>query len=138
MDAIDYLLKPFSLARFLQACNKAYELFNARNSNEQNPYFFVKIGNEQHKIIYEEIIYVKADGNYVTLALNNKKKLLIRATFAEAINWLPAQKFIRVHRSFIVSVDRIEKIEKNLITIGQDKIPISQIYFEKIKSRLNQ
>ena len=85
MDAIDYLLKPFSLARFLQACNKAYELFNARNSNEQNPYFFVKIGNEQHKIIYEEIIYVKADGNYVTLALNNKKKLLIRATFAEAI-----------------------------------------------------
>lgn len=138
MDAVDYLLKPFTLSRFLQASNKAFELFITRNGDETNHYFFVKIGNEQHKIIYDDIMYIKADGNYVTLVQTNKRKLLIRATFGEAINWLPVQKFIRVHRSFIVSIDKIEKIERNLITIGQDKIPVSHIYREKIKSRLNQ
>src|SRR5690606_10279465 len=65
MDAIDYLLKPFSLARFIQACNKAFELYNFRNATETRDHVYLKTGYEQVKVMYDEILYLEATGNYV-------------------------------------------------------------------------
>src|SRR5688572_21955273 len=73
MDAIDYLLKPFSLARFLKACNKAYELYNFRNSTTTTDHLYLKTGYEQVKVMYDEILYLEATGNYVTFVLTDKK-----------------------------------------------------------------
>lgn len=132
MDAIDYLLKPFSLARFIQACNKAYELYNFRNATETSDHLYVKTGYEQVKVMYDEILYLEATGNYVTFVLNDKK-ILARSTFAEAIHWLPEQKFVRVHRSYLVSVNKISKVERHQVTIDQIKIPVSEAYQQQLQ-----
>jgi DNA-binding LytR/AlgR family response regulator len=135
MDAIDYLLKPFSLARFLQACNKAYELHNYRYTTETSESLYLKTGYEQVKVMYDEILYLEATGNYVTFVLTDKK-VLARSTFAEAIHWLPQQKFVRVHRSYMVSVSKIEKVERHQVTIGTHKIPVSEAYQQQLQLML--
>ncbi|WP_132053325.1 LytR/AlgR family response regulator transcription factor [Pseudocnuella soli] len=137
MDAIDYLLKPFSLARFLKACNKAFELYNFRNSGEISDHLYLKTGQEQVKVMYDEIQYLEATGNYVTFVLNDRK-VLSRSTFAEAINWLPAQRFVRIHRSFLVAVPKIEKADRFLVTVGNAKLPVSEAYHKNLVQALQQ
>jgi two-component system LytT family response regulator len=127
MDAVDYLLKPFSLSRFIKACNKANELHNFRQRAETSDHLFLKTGYEQVKVMYDDISYLEATGNYVTFVLK-EKKVLSRSTFAEAVNLLPAGKFIRIHRSYIVAIDKIDKIEKHQVTIGKAEIPVSEGY----------
>src|SRR5687768_6587424 len=120
LDAVDYLLKPFSLARFIKGCNKAYELYNFRNSNVQADHLFVKTGYEQIKVLYEEILFLEATGNYVSFVLKDKT-ILSRSTFAEASNMLPADKFVRIHRSYIVALNKIEKADRYQVSIQSHK-----------------
>jgi DNA-binding LytR/AlgR family response regulator len=104
MDAVDYLLKPFSLSRFIKGCNKAYELYNFRNASETTDHLYVKTGYEQLKVMYEDILYLEAAGNYVTFVLKDKN-ILSRSTFIEAASLLPSDKFVRIHRSYLVAVN---------------------------------
>jgi two-component system LytT family response regulator len=128
MDAVDYLLKPFSLARFLKGCNKAYELFRFRGvapSAEQH--LFIKTGYEQVKVALDDILYLEASGNYVTFVLPGRS-ILSRSTMVEAIAQLPAGRFVRVHRSYVVAVDKIEKVERVQVTVAKKLIPVSEGY----------
>lgn len=131
LDAADYLLKPISLARFVKGCNKAYELFSARNGDEKAEYMFIKTGFEQHKVLMSDILYLEASGNYVTYVLKDKK-ILTRSTFADAANALPEDNFVRVHRSFIVAANKIDKIEKYQLVIGDAVIPVSDAYIKQL------
>ena len=131
LDAIDYLLKPFSLARFIKACNKAFELFNYRNLPGQQGFIFVKVGNEHTKVNFEDILYLEAGGNYVTFVLN-ERNVLTRMTLSEAVNLLPSDKFVRVHRSYIVSLQKIEKVERHQVTVGREKVPLGEAYSESL------
>ena len=137
MDAVDYLLKPFSLARFIKGCNKAYELYNYRNSTETVDFLYVKTGYEQLKVLYDDILYLEASGNYVTFVLKDKN-ILSRSTFLEALNLLPADKFVRVHRSYIVAVNKIDKVERLQVTIHSHKIPVSEGYVQNLAEALNK
>lgn len=136
MDAVDYLLKPFSLSRFIKGCNKAFELYNFRNATEPSDHLYIKTGYEQLRVLFEEILYLEAAGNYVTFTLKDKK-ILSRSTFIEAMNLLPADKFIRVHRSYIVSVHRIDKVERYQVTINNTKIPVSEAYRQNLTAVIN-
>jgi DNA-binding LytR/AlgR family response regulator len=127
LDAVDYLLKPFSLARFLKGCNKAFELYNFRNTTETTDHLYIKTGYEQVKVLFEEILYLEATGNYVTFVLKDKN-ILSRSTFVEAINLLPSNKFVRIHRSFLVAVNKIDKVERHQVTINKVAIPVSEAY----------
>lgn len=129
LDAVDYLLKPFSLARFIKACNKAQELhhFRSAETTSEPEHIFVKTGYEQIKISFSDILYLEATGNYVSYVLNNKK-ILSRSTFSEALHQLPSGQFIRVHRSFIVAKDKIDKAERHQVTIQGHEIPVSEGY----------
>lgn len=131
LDAVDYLLKPFSLTRFIKSCNKANELYNFRSSAEATDYIFVKDGYDQLKINHDDILYLEAAGNYVTIILKGKK-VLTRSTFQEMLNLLPQDKFVRIHRSFVVAVPKIEKVERHQVTIGEQKIPLSHAYKESL------
>ena len=133
LDAVDYLLKPFSLPRFIKSCNKAFELFNFRNGVAATDHLYVKTGYEQQKIFYADILYLEATGNYVTFVLNDKN-ILSRSTIAEVATLLPSDKFIRVHRSYLVSVSKIEKVEKHQVTINKLKIPVSEAYSQNLNS----
>jgi len=137
MDAVDYLLKPFSLSRFIKGCNKAYELYNFRNAAETTDHLYIKTGYEQLKVLYEDILYLEAAGNYVTFVLKDKN-ILSRSTFVEAINLLPADKFIRVHRSFVVAVNKIDKVEKYQVTIQKHVIPVSEGYSNDLAAALKK
>jgi two-component system, LytTR family, response regulator len=137
LDAVDYLLKPFSLARFIKGCNKAFELYNFRNMAEPADHLYVKTGYEQIKVLYEDILYLEAAGNYVTFALKDRN-ILSRITFNEAINLLPTDKFVRIHRSYIVSVSKIDKVERHQVTINKVNIPIGEAYSQNLAAFLSK
>jgi len=133
LDAVDYLLKPFSLARFLKGCNKAHELFKSRNATEAPEYIFVKTGFEQLRVLFNDILFIEASGNYVSFVLEDKR-ILSRATFSETIEYLPADRFVRVHRSFLVNIMKVDKIERHQITIKENKIPVSEAFSSNLSS----
>jgi DNA-binding LytR/AlgR family response regulator len=137
LDAVDYLLKPFSLARFLKGCNKAYELYNFRNTTEAPDHLYVKTGYEQLKVIFDDILYLEATGNYVTFVLKDKT-ILSRSTFIEAINLLPADRFVRIHRSFLVAINKLDKVERHQVTIGKVKIPVGESYGANLTAALKK
>jgi DNA-binding LytR/AlgR family response regulator len=137
LDAVDYLLKPFSLARFLKGCNKAFELFNYRNSSDPEDFLYLKTGYEQVKVFYEDILYLEATGNYVTFVLKDRN-ILSRSTFAEAANQLPVDKFTRIHRSYMVANNKIDKLEKNQVTIQKNVLPVSDAYSDQLISALKK
>lgn len=131
LDAIDYLLKPFSLSRFIKGCNKAYELFQLRNKSGSTDFIFLKTGYEQEKVSFSDILYLEAAGNYVNFVLKNKS-LLSRMTFAELEAILPRNKFIRTHRSYMVAVSNIDKIERHQVHINGNTIPVSESYMQNL------
>jgi two-component system, LytTR family, response regulator len=137
LDAVDYLLKPFSLARFIKGCNKAFELYNFRNMAEPVDHLYVKTGYEQIKVLYEDILYLEASGNYVTFVLKDRN-ILSRLTFNEAISLLPTDKFVRIHRSYIVTVSKIDKVERHQVTINKVNIPIGEAYSQNLAAFLSK
>ncbi|MCP2045354.1 LytTR family DNA-binding domain-containing protein [Pontibacter sp. HSC-36F09] len=133
LDAVDYLLKPFSLPRFVKACNKAQELLQLRGSTAPvKDYLFLKTGYEQVKVHYDEILYLEAAGNYVTFVLEGKK-LLSRMTIQELSEQLPADSFVRVHRSYIVAKKHIDKIERHQVCIKGNEVPVGASYMQQLQ-----
>lgn len=134
LDAVDYLLKPFSLARFLKAANKANEWRRLKQTDtEKQPdtagYIFVKIGYEQVKIELDKILYVQSAGNYLHIILADQK-LLTRLTMSEAEELLPAHKFTRIHRSYMVAKQKVTRLDKNSVWIQDTCLPIGAGYNE--------
>ena len=132
LDAIDYLLKPFSLSRFVKGCNKAYELFQLRNKSRSDDYIFLKTGYEQEKVNFVDILYLEAAGNYVSFVLK-ERSLLSRMTFAELEAILPRNKFIRIHRSYMAAVSNIDKIERHQIHVNGIVLPVSESYMQNLR-----
>jgi len=131
LDAIDYLLKPFSLPRFLKACNKAQELYILRNNSgelQQTAYIFVKDGYEQIKVLITDILYIEASGNYTQIHLNNDRLLSTRVPLNEMLQLLPTKKFIRIHRAFIISKEKVTKFDRAQVWIEETSIPIGATY----------
>jgi DNA-binding LytR/AlgR family response regulator len=137
MDAVDYLLKPFSLSRFVKACNKTFELYNFRGAAPAPDFFFLKTGYEQVKVFFEDILYLEAAGNYITFVLKDKT-VLSRLTFNEATSILPPQKFVRTHRSFIVAINKIDKAERYQVIINKKSIPVSEAYSQELAAALKK
>jgi DNA-binding LytR/AlgR family response regulator len=138
-NPIDYLLKPFSLTRFLKACNKAYEFAELKKNKHivQSglSHIFIKSGYEQIRVELSDILYAESNGNYVVLILENKK-IVSRLTMSEAEAVLPATDFIRVHRSYIVSQKHIMKTDKKTVWIRETEIPIGSAYSAEIEKRI--
>jgi DNA-binding LytR/AlgR family response regulator len=135
LDAIDYLLKPFSQARFLKACTKAHEQYLLKNRLPDPPgtrdSIFIKSGYDQIRIVLDEVLFVESSGNYMQFVLESQK-ILSRLTMSEAEELLPPPVFIRIHRSYIVSKKQITKIEKNSVWIRQIELPIGAAYVKDI------
>ncbi|MEX2566386.1 MAG: LytTR family DNA-binding domain-containing protein [Cyclobacteriaceae bacterium] len=125
LNALDYLLKPFSLSRFLKACQKAQD-WKQLQPSESNGHVFIKTPEGQIKVNFSELLFCEATGNYVTLYLN-EHKIVSRMTFKELETLLPTF-FIRTHRSFLVNKNRIDKIEKHQVQLGEHTVPVSLSY----------
>lgn len=133
LSAMDYLLKPIAFGRFMQAANKAYERLSG--DSKKSPFVFVKDGYDWVRINLDELQYVESEDNYLTFQ-ETGKKALTRMTISEAIELLPTDQFMRVHKSYIVALDRIEKIERHQLTIGKVLVPLSENYRDELLNRV--
>ncbi len=128
LNVIDYLLKPFSIERFIQAVEKVSVLFD-KSTNDNRDFFFVKTGYFIEKIFFDDIFFIEGMRDYRNIQ-TNAKKILTLQTFIELEKELPKSKFCRVHKSYIVTLNKIESIERNRIKIKDKLIPISETYKE--------
>lgn len=138
LNAIDYLLKPYSPERFTTAVNKAHDYFNFIHTREagQLDHIFVRAEYNLVKVKLSDILYVEGLADYLKIHVEGKKTILSRMTMKDMTVKLPA-KFIRVHRSFIIPVDRVESVRnKNILLAGQT-IPIGASYLKDVSKALN-
>lgn len=139
VNALDYLVKPISFDRFLKSVLKAKEFYEVRDTNIKeavsSDYFFIKADNKLVKILFDDVLFVEALQNYVTIH-TLLKKYMTYLTFKSVEAYLPANKFLKVHKSYIVAASKIDTIEGNDIRIGQQHIPISRNLKEEVMARL--
>ncbi len=127
VEAVDYLLKPFDFSRFLSAVKKAKERVGA--TVQQDDFFFINTGKQKKRLLYKDLWYVLGEGNYVTY-YTTKDKTLVRASITETMALLPRNMFVQIHRSTIISLNWVDKIEDNHVFIQQARLPISAGYRE--------
>ena len=143
LNALDYLVKPISFERFFRAALKAKEYYEMRQKNaakaagqkDSSQYFFIKADNKLVKIFFDEILLVEALQNYVTIYTADKKYITY-LTFKSVEEYLPADRFVKCHKSYIVAATKIASIEGNDILIGSHHIPISRSNKDEVMDKL--
>ncbi len=139
VNALDYLVKPVSFERFLKAALKAKDYYEVREKNKKETdtaeYFFIKADNKLVKILFDDVLYIEALQNYV-LIHTVTKKYMTYLTFKSVEDYLPSDKFLKVHKSYIVAASKIESIDGNDIRIGQQHIPVSRNQKDEVMDRL--
>ena len=140
LNVVDYILKPFSFDRLVKAVNKVSETQTTKtiikevsSSIDSSTRFFVKGDKKHHQIDLNDLLYIEAYGNYTKLYLKDEM-IVSHEKISHYEDLLNASNFLRVHKSFIVAIDKIKFIEGNRILINEHKIPIGQTY----KSRINK
>jgi DNA-binding LytR/AlgR family response regulator len=134
LDVVDYLVKPVSLERFVKACNKAYDLFQLKNrpaaSADTAPeYFFVNVEYSLVKVNFSDITFIEGLKDYVKIHLaNSNKPIITRISMKSLEEQLPSAKFLRIHKSYIASVNHITSVRKSSVFIGDTELPISDNY----------
>lgn len=136
LDALDYLVKPFSFDRFMISAQRARDQYTLRHRDTPVPvpeedYFFVKCDGKIEKIMYDELVYVEAMLNYIILHTANRK-FIVYLTMKGIQEQLPAARFLKIHKSFIINLSKIKSIDGNEINTGKATIPISQALYENV------
>lgn len=136
-EALDYLLKPIPYERFLKAVNKSLKPASNESNygpsganriiNETSPSLFLKSGSRIHQIDTSEVLYIEKKGHYVVFH-TPEKEILSRMNMNSLMDTLPSDHFIRIHRSFVVAIDKIDTIEKYRVVIKGKKIPIGESF----------
>ena len=147
LDVIDYLLKPIPFDRLLKAAGKAQDYFTARNSMVSSPsaqgdepypdYIFVKSGYDILKINISDILFIEGLKDYVKIFVP-PHPILTLMNLKAIVDKLPPSKFVRVHRSYIVALEKIKAIRKNKIIIDDKEIPIGEHYKEAFYQLINE
>ncbi len=128
LSAIDYLLKPFTQERFEQAITKAREYFQYIHKQTASNYLFIRADYSLVKINIADILYIEGLDDYIKVHIQNQKTVVARMTMKVMLEKLPVNEFYRVHRSYIVPLNRIEHVRNKMIKIGDTEIPIGNSY----------
>ena len=132
----DYLLKPFTFNRFLQAVNKAQENLGQRIAEKPVDFIFVKTENRLEKIMISDILYIEGMRDYLRIHTLTKKIMTLQS-FTELEQLIPAQLVCRVHKSYMVALSKIESIERSRIKIADQLIPVSDTYKDAFLQLIN-
>ena len=138
LDVMDYLVKPISYERFLKAAIKArdFKQMKAKGREQQVPdYFFVKCDGKYERIVFDEILYVEAQQNYIMIHLR-ESKLMVYMTLSGIEEQLPKDRFLKVHKSFLVAMNKVDAIEGNEIIIFRSRVPISRSLRDGVMKRI--
>lgn len=139
LNVVDYLVKPVSQARLLQAVEKAQEALDSNKEEvkiEEQGFVFVKDNGMLKRISIDDILFLEAMGDYVKVHTPQKFHV-VHATLKSIEEKLPASKFLRVHRSYIVAINKIDFIQEGTITIGKTTIPVADTHKANLNKRLN-
>ena len=135
-DVTHYLVKPIAYPSFFKAVSRAKEIFEKETPATADDVLFVKKGSSVMRLHTSDILWVEALGDYIVLH-NGLNKFVVHSTMKDIETRLSAKDYLRVHRSFIVRIDRIDKIEDGTISFGNKLIPIGKSYKESVAKRLN-
>jgi two-component system, LytTR family, response regulator len=129
LKVADYLLKPFTFERFVQAVTRVYERLDKLKNETSNPFIFVKTEYRLQKVSFDEILFIEGMRDYRRIHLTGEKIMTLE-TFGDLEKQLPEKQFCRVHKSYLVALNRIESIERERIVIGKTLVPVSDTYKE--------
>lgn len=137
LDAIDYLLKPIRYSKFLKASQKAYELFQLRNSTQTNEEqsIFIKVDKDLVKIMLNDILYIEGLKDYISVK-TKEAQYITYLSLGKMLDSLPSKHFLQVHKSYIVNINAIEKLYGNLLYIDGQSIPIGRTHKEKVLAKI--
>ncbi len=146
LDVTDYLLKPFGFERFVQAVNKAAAVLRGKSDNAATApgetakpgkdFIMVKADHKLHRIKLDDILFIQGMREYVAFHTPNGRILSLNS-LKSLEEVLPAAQFIRIHKSYIAAIDRIETLEGNLVHIGKEKLPVGALYRERVHECLS-
>lgn len=139
LNVVDYLIKPIALPRFKQAIDKAEEALDSNRQEvkvEEQGFVFVKDNGILKRIAIDDILFLEAMGDYVKVHTQQKFHV-VHATLKSIEEKLPSSKFIRVHRSYIVAINKIDYIQEGTISIGKTSIPVADTHKSNLNKRLN-
>ena len=142
LNVTDYLLKPYSFQRFLKAVNKVMDYYshkpdNKNSAGENDSYIFVKTEYRFERVDIDDILYIEGMKDYLRIICTGKKIMTLQS-FAKLEESLPSKKFCRVHKSFIVAIDKIKSVERGVIVIADQRIPVSNTYKDNFFSKIKQ
>jgi DNA-binding LytR/AlgR family response regulator len=141
LNVTDYLLKPFSFQRFMLAINKVMEYFSHSADNkpvsESDTFIFVKTEYRLERIDLDDILYIEGMKDYLRIICTEKKVMTLQS-FTKLEDCLPGNRFCRVHKSFIVAIDKIKSVERGVIIIADQRIPVSNTYKDNFYSKIKQ
>lgn len=140
LDIIDYLVKPIPFERFLKAVQKAHDFYVLKQKAEANPqtqpdYFFIKCDHKFEKVNYNDVLYVEAMQNYCIIH-TAERKMIAYITFSGLESQLPANRFLKVHKSFLVSLSKVKAVEGNEILVDKARIPISRNLKDEVMQKI--
>lgn len=145
LDAVDYLVKPVSFERFVKAVAKLKRSptpdKDVQNPDyESNPHAFVylKVDKHMQKVFVNEILYIESWKDYVKLFLTGDKTILVKQSITSMENLLSEHRFVRVHRSYIVSIDKISGYSGLFVHVNKNDIPIGRLYKQAVMERLHE
>lgn len=144
LDAVDYLKKPFSFERFSKAFFRAQELFLLKQKSttandhieEQNDFIFIKSNKKTYKVKFSEIYYIEGLGDYIQIHLKDAK-IVTNLSMKKIYDLLPENQFYRIHKSFIISIDKIDLIEGNSVKINNKRLPVGNSYRQDFLKFIN-
>jgi len=145
LSVVDYLVKPVALDRFIKACNRAKELHELKAMKQQHTvqpsaeYFFLNIDYSQVKVMFDDIIWIEGLRDYIKVNLKSTTKPLIARTSLKAIELeLPQNKFIRIHKSWLVAISEITAVRKNSIFIKEIELPIGETFRDAMEKLIRK
>ena len=139
--AVDYLIKPFTYERFLQAVKRANELLNFQTNKQTEDdikYLYIRADFSLVKIAIADIIYIEALDDYLKIYIQDQNTLVARMTMKGILEKLPVDKFMRVHRSFIVAVSRIQSVRAKSVMVDRIEVPVGGNFVDEVTKRFKK
>jgi DNA-binding LytR/AlgR family response regulator len=140
LNVTDYLLKPYSFQRFVQAVNKVFDSFSAKKeepslADESTRYIFIKTEYRHERVDFDDILYIEGMKDYLRIVCK-ERKIMTLMSFAKMEESLPSAEFCRVHKSYLVALKKIKSVERGIIVIADQRIPVSNTYKDNFYSKI--
>jgi DNA-binding LytR/AlgR family response regulator len=132
LNAVDYLLKPISFERFLKAVNKVMDTGLPQQQETHDAYLYFRSDRKMHKVAMDDIIFIESLKDYIKV-VTKSKTIVTKQSISSIEERLPKSSFIRIHRSFIVSLDKVQSYTPELIAIGNEELPVSRMYRHEVE-----